>query len=56
MGDVDEFNNEPVTGGVDINGFIGVCIRFDEESDELKIENGSLFIGSFIGSFSIFVV
>ena len=54
MDDADELNNEPVTGGV-VNGFIGVCICFDVESEELKIENGSSFIGSFIGSFSNFV-
>lgn len=45
--DRDKFNNELPIGGVDAAvNFVGICIRFDAESDKLKIENGSSFIGS----------
>jgi hypothetical protein len=45
--DRDKFNNGLPIGEVDAAvNFEGICIRFDAESDELKIENGSSFIGS----------
>lgn len=48
--DRDKSINGLPAGGMDaaVNGLEGVCIRFDaeSESDELKIENGSSFIGS----------